>query len=66
MLARETENIEEQSKAIEEFFQFEKTEPRLEFIKDHNYQVVLDKKRELLSELRLAGVFVLEKGAIES
>jgi putative ATP-dependent endonuclease of OLD family len=64
--ARSTKNLEEQSKAIEDFFQLERTEPRLEVLKDHTQQAVLEKKRELLSVLRSGGVFVLEKGAIEA
>ena len=50
---------------LNEIFLFESTKPRLEVLKDHSRAEILAKKRELISELRNSGVYVLEKGAIE-
>jgi putative ATP-dependent endonuclease of the OLD family len=64
--ARAKGDVEGQINALEEFFAFERSKPRLEVLRDHSHVDVLRKKRELLAELRSSGVFVLEKGAIES
>jgi len=63
--SRTAGDIEAQTNSLEEFFSFEKTNPRLEILKDHSREGVLRKKRNLLARLRREGVFVLEKGAIE-
>lgn len=52
--------------SLEAFFEFEKTVPRLEILKDSAYVDVLAKKRTLLSELRKSSIYILEKGAIEA
>jgi len=64
--ARANGNVERQSHALDEFFSFERTHPRLEVLRDHSCHNLVEKKRELLSELRSIGVYVLEKGTIES
>lgn len=63
---RKAGDIEGERKALDELFSFERTKPRLEVLKDSGNQPVLLKKRELLAELRKLGVFVLEKGALET
>ncbi|WP_353218773.1 TOPRIM nucleotidyl transferase/hydrolase domain-containing protein [Salinisphaera sp. S4-8] len=50
---------------LNQIFLFERTKPRLEVLKDHGRADILSKKRELISELRKSGVYILEKGAIE-
>ncbi len=64
--ARTTDDAARQSRALEEFFVFERTNPRIEILQDHSYDAMLKKTRQLLSELRSSGVYVLEKGTIES
>lgn len=51
---------------INELFEFEKTNPRLEVIEKSIDLDIINLKRKLLSELREHNVFVLEKGAIEA
>ena len=51
---------------LDELFVFERTKPRMEILKDASRTEILDKKRQLLSELRNQNVYVLEKGAIEA
>jgi putative ATP-dependent endonuclease of the OLD family len=51
---------------LDELFAFERTKPRLEVLLDHSRGDILEKKRQLLSELRNHGVFIWEKGAIEN
>ena len=63
--ARSCGDVERQTRFLEEFFAFERTEPRLEILKDHSRKEIVSKKRLLLSKLRSDGVFVLEKGTIE-
>ncbi|MBL7188543.1 MAG: ATP-dependent endonuclease [Phycisphaerae bacterium] len=53
------------SQLLDELFIFERTKPRMEILKDTSRPEILDRKRELLSELRTHHVYVLEKGAIE-
>lgn len=64
--ARSNGDNEKVISLLEELFIFEKTEPQMEVLKDHTYTDVLNKKRQLLAELRKNGVFILERGAIES
>lgn len=51
--------------ALEEFFDFEWTKPRLKVLEDFSYTGIVELKRKLFSKLREEKVFVLEKGAIE-
>jgi len=53
------------SQLLDELFIFERTKPRMEILKDTSRPEILNRKRELLSELRTCHVYVLEKGAIE-
>ncbi len=65
---RETRNNGDaaaQVEALEKFFEFEKTEPRIEVLQNLSYPDVVIKKRELLNELRINNIHILEKGAIE-
>ncbi|CAK8722034.1 ATP-dependent endonuclease [Candidatus Electrothrix laxa] len=64
--ARNKKDLPAQVEALEKFFDFEKTKPRLEVLQDTNYDNVVKKKRELISELRKDNVHILEKGAIEA
>lgn len=64
--ARSNGDVERQTNALEEFFIFERTNPRLEILSDHSQESILAKKQDLFAELLKSGVFVLEKGAIES
>ncbi|NOZ86215.1 MAG: AAA family ATPase [Deltaproteobacteria bacterium] len=63
--ARKKGDVEAQIQALEEFFKFEKTEPRIEILKDSSRSDVLEKKRALLNELRNNNIQILEKGTIE-
>lgn len=51
---------------LDELFVFERTNPRLEVLKDSTKTDIVSKKRTLLSKLRKCGVFVFEKGTLES
>lgn len=51
--------------ALEEFFDFEWTKPRLKVLENFTYTNIVELKRKLFSKLREEKVFVLEKGAIE-
>lgn len=51
--------------ALEEFFDFEWTKPRLKVLENFSYMTIVELKRKLFSKLREEKVFVLEKGAIE-
>jgi predicted ATP-dependent endonuclease of OLD family len=51
--------------ALEEFFDFEWTKPRLKVLENFSYENIVELKRKLFSKLREEKVFVLEKGAIE-
>ena len=51
---------------LNEIFLFERSKPRLEVLQDHSRPDILAKKRELITELRRSGVYILEKGAIEA
>lgn len=64
--ARANKNNEEVVNLLNEIFLFERSKPRLAVLEDHSRPDVLAKKRELISELRQSGVYVLEKGAIEA
>ncbi|MFH1212907.1 MAG: AAA family ATPase [Candidatus Neomarinimicrobiota bacterium] len=64
--AREDNNVEEQTLALDELFVFERSTPRLEVLMDSSHVDILNKKRQLLSKLRAHGVFIWEKGAIEN
>ncbi|MFH7245423.1 MAG: AAA family ATPase [Spirulina sp.] len=63
--ARKNGNNELVVDLLNEIFLFERSKPRLEVLKDHSHTGILAKKRELISELRSSGVYILEKGAIE-
>jgi predicted ATP-dependent endonuclease of OLD family len=63
--ARKQANIAEQTRLLDEIFVAERTNPRLEVLRDPSRPSIVEKKRRLFSELRSSGVFVLEKGAIE-
>jgi len=63
--ARKVNDTSSLTSIINELFIFEHTQPRLEVLKDNTYSKVVQKKREILSELRNTGVFVLERGTIE-
>lgn len=63
--ARANRNHEQVVDLLNQIFLFERTKPRLEVLKDHSRAEILAKKRELISELRNSGVYILEKGAIE-
>lgn len=63
--ARKNNDSEKIIDLLDEFFIFELTRPRMEVLKDSNYNEVLNTKRKLLDLLRRRNVFVLEKGAIE-
>ncbi len=64
--ARVAKNAAEQTRVLDELFIFERSKPRLEILKDAARVNILEKKRQLLSELRAARICVLEKGAIEA
>ena len=64
--AREARDIPRQGAILDELFIAERSNPRLEVLLDTTRTPVVEKKRALLAELRSAGVFVLEKGAIEA
>lgn len=64
--ARASGDIARQTFSIEEFFSFERTEPRLEVLKDHSRADIVALKRLLLAELRKQGVFILERGSVEA
>ena len=64
--ARESTDNESVVRLLDELFVFQRTRPRLEVLKDASRGDVLQKKRELLSELRSRHVYILEKGAIEA
>jgi predicted ATP-dependent endonuclease of OLD family len=64
--ARETNNVAEQTRALDELFVFERSKPRIEVLMDASRVDILRKKRQLLSELRAHGVFIWEKGSIEN
>lgn len=51
--------------ALEDFFDFEWTKPRLKVLENFSYANIVELKRTLFSKLREEKVFVLEKGAIE-
>jgi predicted ATP-dependent endonuclease of OLD family len=51
--------------ALEEFFDFEWTKPRLKVLENFGYENIVELKRKLFSKLREEKVYVLEKGAIE-
>ena len=51
--------------ALEEFFDFEWTKPRLKVLENFSYTNIVELKRKLFSKLREEKVYVLEKGAIE-
>ena len=51
--------------ALEEFFDFEWTKPRLKVLENFSYVNIVELKRKLFSKLREEKVFILEKGAIE-
>ncbi len=51
--------------ALEEFFDFEWTKPRLKVLENFSYTNIVELKRKLFSKLREEKVFILEKGAIE-
>lgn len=51
--------------ALEEFFDFEWTKPRLKVLETFSYTNIVELKRKLFSNLREEKIFVLEKGAIE-
>lgn len=53
------------AEAVETFFDYEWTDPRLMLLRDHARQDILQAKRDLLAALRQEDVYVLEKGAIE-
>jgi putative ATP-dependent endonuclease of OLD family len=59
----ETERVCDLLNAI---FDFELSKPRLQVLADQGRTAILTKKRELISELRGSGVYILEKGAIEA
>jgi predicted ATP-dependent endonuclease of OLD family len=63
--ARRANDIEKQGIILDDLFIFERTRPRLEILRDKTNNEVLAKKRDLLSELRTSGIYVLERGAIE-
>lgn len=63
--ARANGNYEQVVDLLNQMFLFERTKPRLEVLKDQSRAKILAKKRELISELRNSGVYILEKGAIE-
>ena len=63
--ARQVGNIEQQTTALNALFEFERTNPRLEVLKDHSNSDILLLKRQLIEALREGGIFILEKGAIE-
>ena len=64
--ARAAGNTEDVTTLLNEIFVFEHSKPRLELLRDHDRPEILEKKRELITELRESGVYILEKGAIES
>jgi len=64
--ARVSGDTNRQVAAIESFFMFERREPRLEVLMDTSRTEIVAKKRALLTELRKQGIYVLEKGSIES
>jgi putative ATP-dependent endonuclease of OLD family len=64
--AREKDDIQGQIDLIKEIFIFEHTKPRMQVLSDSSRIEVLNKKRELLKELRKNGIFILENGDIES
>lgn len=64
--ARAANDVAEQARVLDELFIFERSKPRLEVLKDASRANILQKKRQLLSELRSAQICVLEKGAIEA
>lgn len=51
---------------LNEIFLFELSKPRYEVLSDHNRTEVLNKKRELITELRRNNIYILEKGEIEA
>ena len=51
--------------AIEQWFAFERTEPRLEVLKDRAQLQLLPAKRALFADLRGQDIYVLERGEIE-
>ena len=63
--ARGRGDVAEQTRILDEVFIAEKTNPRLEVLRDPARLEIVAKKRTLLSELRSSGVFVLEKGSTE-
>lgn len=63
--ARQAKDIDEQGTILDKLFIFERTRPRLEILSDKTYNEVLSKKRDLLTELRVSGIYILERGAIE-
>jgi predicted ATP-dependent endonuclease of OLD family len=64
--ARKAEDTELAISALEEFFDFEWTKPRLEILEDFSRDAIVKKKRTLFNRLREDQVFILEKGAIEA
>jgi hypothetical protein len=66
LAAREAKDVAAQTQALDEFFVFERSKPRLEILMDSSLADILRKKRQLLSELRANGVFIWEKGTIEN
>lgn len=64
--ARASKDVDRQTNALEELFSFIRTKPRLEVLRNSDNDGIAEKKRVLLAELRSAGVFVLEKGALEA
>src|SRR5262249_26305315 len=64
--ARQQGNIPKQGEILDELFIAERSNPRIEILRDTSRAKIVEKKRTLLSELRSCGVFVLEKGRIEA
>ena len=64
--ARQAGDTDKATDVLDRLFSFERTNPRLEVLKAPPNQAIIDKKYQLLTELRSQNVFVLQKGAIEA
>jgi len=64
--ARKANNGARVVELLDKLFEFKPTKPRLEVLKDKSRNEIMQKKRDLIAELRNNQVYILEKGTIES